>query len=197
MRDFDPQSRERWEHRFERLDRESVPAEPTLPMLDCVEFFKGRNVAEILDVGCGDGRWAVFLARRGFVVQGFDFSERAVRYAQAWADRENLVVEIVPGTVTEFPFEGEIFDAAVASLVLDVLTPREMAMAIDQLAARVRRGGALFALFHPYPEPGDERVRPYRDNDLRRVFPAFRLLDFRSYSGGWRGLFLKRLSSND
>src|SRR5258706_9071309 len=34
-----------------------------------------------VDLGCGNGRNAIFLARRGFVVDGVDYSQRAIDWA--------------------------------------------------------------------------------------------------------------------
>src|SRR5882672_2906684 len=34
-----------------------------------------------VDLGCGNGRNAIFLARRGFVVEGVDYSQRAIDWA--------------------------------------------------------------------------------------------------------------------
>lgn len=46
--------------------------------------------ARVLDVGCGPGRHALELARRGFTVEGLDISEEFVRLAQESAQQEGL-----------------------------------------------------------------------------------------------------------
>ncbi|SHK21391.1 class I SAM-dependent methyltransferase [Rhodothermus profundi] len=46
--------------------------------------------SEILDVGCGRGRHARVLARRGYRVTGIDVAERALQIAQARAAAEGL-----------------------------------------------------------------------------------------------------------
>lgn len=52
---------------------------------------QGRTV---LDVGCGTGRLARFLARRGARVTGIDFSEKAIALAQKSAATDNPVYRV-------------------------------------------------------------------------------------------------------
>jgi SAM-dependent methyltransferase len=163
------------------------------PLRECVDFLMGRNVETILDAGCGNGEAALFLAERGFVVEGFDPDPQLAARAQQAADRRRLVAEFKPGRFDAIPFELELFDAVVAFLTLDCITPRELAMAIDWFGRHVRRGGSLFALFHPYaPQKTEGYPIAYRDNELRRMFLDFQLMQFQSYSGGYRGLFFRR-----
>lgn len=53
-----------------------------------------------LDVACGDGRNALWLAERGWTVTGVDFSEAAIARAREEAARRQLVVDFVVGDVT-------------------------------------------------------------------------------------------------
>jgi ubiquinone/menaquinone biosynthesis C-methylase UbiE len=163
------------------------------PLQDCVEFLTGRNVETLLDAGSGEGETGLFLAEQGFVVQGFDPSADSVARAQRRAEEGRLGAEFVQGHWDAIPFEHELFDAVVAVLTLDCITPRELAMAIDWFGRHVRRGGSLFALFHPYaPREDSGYPRAYRDNELRRMFLDFQLMQFQSYPGGYRGLFFRR-----
>ena len=105
--------------------------------------------SRVLDVGCGPGRHALSLARRGFRVHGIDISQTFVDVARLAAEREGLTkvatFERVDARVAALP---PIFDAAIClcqgafglmdhlSHDLEVLTG---------LAGALRPGGA-FAL---------------------------------------------------
>src|SRR5262249_46802172 len=145
--DFNAKDRDIWDGIFQNVPGAWMAAPPSVHMTDCLEFFKPRNVETVLDAGCGVGRWSIFLARHGFLVSGCDFSENAIRFAREWATRERLAAEFDVAPVTAIPFNGEIFDGVVAALVLDSLSRREMAIAIDGFHDRLRRGGLLYALF--------------------------------------------------
>jgi SAM-dependent methyltransferase len=54
-----------------------------------------------LDVGCGSGRDAVYLAKRGWQVTGVDFAETGLNAARQRAQREGVEVQWVKGDVAE------------------------------------------------------------------------------------------------
>ncbi len=78
-----------------------------------VEYLVGvlglRAGQRVLDIGCGPGRHAFELARRGLLVHGVDISERFVELARRDAP-EGATFERLDAR--ELPFEGE-FDAAI------------------------------------------------------------------------------------
>src|ERR1700692_4663320 len=78
----------------------------------------GRLVAEVaglapgraLDVGCGEGADAIWLARRGWTVTGIDISEVAVRRAREAAELAGAMVEWLSGDALQTPFAARSFD---------------------------------------------------------------------------------------
>jgi SAM-dependent methyltransferase len=68
------------------------------PMLDSPDApAPGRAV----DIGCGSGRDAVYLAKRGWRVTAVDFVDKALATAKQWAAEEGVQVEWVRGDVAE------------------------------------------------------------------------------------------------
>ena len=68
--------------------------------------------ARILDVGCGTGRHAIELARRGYRVTGLDLSAGMLAEARTKAMLAGFAVEFVQADATDFRFP-EPFDAAI------------------------------------------------------------------------------------
>ena len=63
--------------------------EPDDFIVDFVSTLKDKQSSTIIDVGCGAGRNAVFLAKEGFYVVGIDISSTAVELALQKAKNEN------------------------------------------------------------------------------------------------------------
>lgn len=69
--------------------------------------------ARVLDVGCGEGRYARALSRAGMRVTGFDLSEELLAAARARSPGLPGAPTYVRGDMRELPFHAQ-FDAAVS-----------------------------------------------------------------------------------
>ena len=78
-----------------------------------------RPVEHVLDLGCGNGRHAIYLARQGLKAAGIDVSEQAIEWARAWAKREGLEIDFRTGNIEHLPFADNTFDVVVSHGVLD------------------------------------------------------------------------------
>jgi len=112
----------------------------------------------ILDIGCGTGRHAVELAKRGFSVVGVDLSEAQLRKAREKAARENVQAEFLKHDARDLPFREE-FDAVIMLCegAFPLMETDEMNFAILANAARALRSpgklifttlNGLYRLFH-------------------------------------------------
>jgi 2-polyprenyl-3-methyl-5-hydroxy-6-metoxy-1,4-benzoquinol methylase len=99
-----------------------------------------------LDVGCGEGRNAVWLAERGWSVTAVDFSDVALAKAGELAARRGVDVEWVPADVLDYEPEPEAFDL-VAVLYLQ-LPHVELTRVIRAAVQALAPGGTLVVLGH-------------------------------------------------
>lgn len=85
----------------------------TLGECDFIEQELGYNkTLQILDVGCGTGRHALELTKRGYSVTGIDLSEAQLRRARQKAEAEKLDIPFLQADARNLPFENS-FDAAI------------------------------------------------------------------------------------
>lgn len=95
----------------------------------------------LLDVGCGDGVYAIEAARRGAVVTGVDTSEAMILAAGRRAAHHGVNVELQLGDARALPFEDETFDVVVAVTVL-CFVPHPVD-AVREMARVLTPGGRL------------------------------------------------------
>src|SRR6476620_8179785 len=103
-----------------------------------------RNLKTALDLGCGNGRHAIYFAREGFNASGVDVSPRAIKWASDWARRENLDIDFRVGDITELPYPDKTFDVVVSHGVLDHVRAETARLS----AAEVRRVISPNGLFY-------------------------------------------------
>jgi len=131
----------------------------TLGEVDFVERELGADRSKrILDIGCGTGRHAIELVKRGYHVTGFDLSEGQLRLAREKAARAGVTVDFQRRDATQPHFHQE-FDAAIMFCegAFPLMETDEMNYAILAHACAALRPGAklllttlnaLFPLFH-------------------------------------------------
>lgn len=106
--------------------------------------------ARVLDVGCGPGRHALALARRGIEVVGIDLSPDFVELARAAAAAEGLPARFDVLDVRDLAFVKE-FDAAVCLCQggFGLLGGADEVEVFGRIVAAVREGGGLaVSAFH-------------------------------------------------
>jgi len=68
-----------------------------------------------LDIGCGNGRNAIFLSDKGYEVDAIDFSEEALKIAQSKAKERNLEVNWIKKDVQKHNFPKDKYDLIILS----------------------------------------------------------------------------------
>jgi 2-polyprenyl-3-methyl-5-hydroxy-6-metoxy-1,4-benzoquinol methylase len=68
--------------------------EPPKPLVDMIESGKVKP-GKALDIGCGEGFYSIYLARKGFDVTGFDYSEAAIEMARKNARKAGVSIKFM------------------------------------------------------------------------------------------------------
>ncbi len=90
-------ARERWNERYAQPDREWMPETPAEWLVEHERLLAGGGRA--LDVACGDGRNALYLAQLGYMVDAIDVSDVAIDALRATTEARGLTMTIVPRVV--------------------------------------------------------------------------------------------------
>lgn len=117
----------------------------------------GRRPGRALDVGCGEGADAIWLAQQGWVVTAIDISEVALSRAREFADRADVSVEWVRGDALAVELGRAAFD--LVSLQYPALPKASGEAAVRRLLDTVRRGGLLLAVYHDMDDEHREHMK--------------------------------------
>ncbi|MBT7914018.1 class I SAM-dependent methyltransferase [Candidatus Bathyarchaeota archaeon] len=100
-----------------------------------------------VDIGCGVGNYAVWLASKGFQVTGIDVSEKAIEIARDQAQQKGVDCEFLVGDLVSPDFEPEgVFQFAYDWEVLHHVFPEERGIYIDNIRKMLEPGGIYFSV---------------------------------------------------
>ena len=131
----------------EAYDREPF-TQGTLGECDFIESeIGGDRSVPVLDIGCGTGRHAVELARRGYRVTGIDLSPSQIERARAKAAAAGVAPDFRVGDARALPFDGEFGLAVmICEGAFPLMETDEMNFEILRGAARALRPGGKLVL---------------------------------------------------
>jgi SAM-dependent methyltransferase len=137
-----------WDARYSERDGAMWSGGPNGRLL--VEV-AGLTPDRALDIGCGEGADAIWLARSGWTVTAIDVSEVAVGRARAAAELAGAAVDWICGDALQMAFPAGSF--ALVSMQYPALPKAAGEVAVRALLDAVRPGGLLLAVYH---DLGDE-----------------------------------------
>jgi tellurite methyltransferase len=156
-----------WEEKYRSGDR-GKEDDPTILLVEVAEKL-APGIA--IDLACGTGRNALYLAEQGWEVTAVDGSEKAIELVQERSLARGLPLrtKIADLSAPNFTLPSDMFDLILIAFYLqrDLLTKAK---------AAVRRGGVIVAIVHT-PEAGEKwsekRAAP---GELRQFFHGWELL---------------------
>lgn len=143
--------------------------EPNAFMTDVLRDWKPGRA---LDIGMGQGRNAIWLAKQGWDVTGFDLSNTGVQIARKLAEGTGVKINALVADADQFDYGTDRWDLIVLSYI-----PFDSFR--DRIIRALRPGGVvLVENLH-----GDSRrVRligtGFRNNELLQAFPGLRVLRY-------------------
>ena len=163
----------------ERYSTGQVPWDDVLPPPEVRALVNKLKPGQALDLGCGYGRTAIYLAQHGWRVDGVDFVPQAIQEAQRRAEAQGVAQQIRfhVGSVADLNFLSGRYDLAIDigcmhSLGLELQTAYR-----DELR-RLLRPGATYLLFARLRSPGDEPANGpggAAESVLKMLFAPFQL----------------------
>ena len=165
---------EHWDERYATVGR-LFSSHPDTAM---VELVTPLPPGRALDLGAGEGRNSIWLARHGWTVTAVDASAVALDRVGAAAAAEGLSVSPVQADIGDFLRRGDSFDLVVIANIHP--SPEERAVLLRAAVGAVRPGGHLFLVGHHVDSLGRvgplDAARLYTEEALGGALPGLRTL---------------------
>ena len=134
--------REDWDARYAGVENLWAAKPNRFLVAEVADLEPGRA----LDLACGEGQNAIWLATLGWQVTGVDYSEVAIAKARGRAERDGVDAEFVCADLVTYEPGSSVFDLVVV-LYLHIPS-RERHVVLDRATAALATGGTFLLVGH-------------------------------------------------
>lgn len=121
--------------------------QPSAPAVHAAEVFHAAGAQDVLELGAGHGRDALYFARQGFTIQATDFSPNGLQQLQHAAQSQGVaerVTTVVHDVREPLPLPDTSVDAVFAHMLLCMaLSTKEIHAAVGEIRRVLRPGGTF------------------------------------------------------
>lgn len=171
-----------WESEYNNLERETF-GKPSDEIYDIAcELKKG---SQILDVGAGEGRNAIYLSEQGFNVDAFDISEKGIKKLNYLATKKGVYINSFICDVSNFIFCKQ-YDLIIAHGILQFIDNSIRNKFIEQMKNFTKVGGyniiSVFTNTTEIPEDlKDLMIGVFKDGEIKTYYTKWDV-EYKSYS---------------
>ena len=175
--------RGQWDQKFNK----SEYVYGTEPALFLRENIAKLPVGRVLDIAMSEGRNAVFLAKKGFNVEGVDFSEVALRKAKKLAHEQHVSIATINADLSHYKIKENSYDVI---LNIDFL----LRGLVPEIKKGLKKGGVVvfenFTVDQLKNPDGQGTSRDWLLNkgELKEMFKDFEILVWHETNDGKRAV---------
>ena len=166
------------------------------PFLDELLEIHGGCPSElkVLDIGCGEGKDAVYMAERGCKVTAFDITESGIRKTKLLAAKKGIKLNAFVADINDFDIEDK-FDIVYSTGTIQYLFDNNIDSFFEKIKSIVNVGGYVYfnvfvdKPFLELPPDWDKEEKMWKTGDLFKHFADWEIckmeeIIFEDNSGG-------------
>ena len=142
-----------------------------------INIIKYKKTGNVLDLGCGEGRDAIFLAKKGFKVTAIDFSTTGIKNLLEKAKREKVKIITKIEDIKKFSFNKK-YDAIISFSVLQFLKRNEVFNIIKKMKKNTKiRGLNIITAFNE-KNPNKNFPFLFREGELKDMYKNWETIQY-------------------
>jgi cyclopropane fatty-acyl-phospholipid synthase-like methyltransferase len=160
-----------WDEIYLKIEKERKILKPHSDLKEIAKFFKREKVKKILDLGCGNGRNLIFLAKKDFEVYGIDYSKIALKFLKEGLKEEGLKAKLKLFNIfKKLPYKDNFFDALISIRVIHHQRLKEIKKLMREIERVLKTGGLFFGTVLAREKIPKERLSQLKFIDKRTYF---------------------------
>ncbi len=159
---------EHWENNF--LNKaEMFGKGPSIASVYSAKIFKSHRISKVLEMGAGQGRDTLYLAKQGFKIDSLDYSKKAIDDIidkSRTNSLENLITPKVYDLRLSLPYKNECFEGCFSHMLYCMAFSMNEIISLNNEVLRILKKGGIniFTVRNTYD--GDYKNGIHRGEDL-------------------------------
>lgn len=140
----------------------------TEPPKELIELVENGEIkpCKVLDIGCGEGFYAIYLASQGFEVTGIDLSKNAIKYAKQNASKKGAKINFIAMDILDLSKINEKFDFIFEWALLHHIMPEKRKKYVKDVSDLLNKNGKYLSVC--FNEKSDHFAQP---GEKERIVP--------------------------
>ena len=172
-----------WESNYRASNAADTFGQASQEVIDL--SLKLKTGSQILDLGCGDGRHALFLAKKGFEVTAIDISTAGIKKLSQLAKRSGVPINTQLADMRQFEFTSS-YDVIIAHGCLHLIPRIDWFELLVRIKEHTRNLGFNIIVVFTNKLPPPEDLRPFHvglfnEGELYDFYKDWEIVESRSY----------------
>ncbi len=172
-----------WEKSYQEIDTVAFSTEPNVTITEFEHLLNDQS--KVLEVGCGEGQNAIYLAGKGHHVDAFDLSEYGIAKLKHRCELSNVQVNAFTADLTTYQFE-RYYDMITCFGTLHFVDKNEWKKFIKNAKEYTNMGGIHIIQIFTDVVPASEDIAPFaiglaKDEEIKELYTDWEILQFKSY----------------
>lgn len=171
-----------------------IPFFVNAPDENLVQYFRDGPIkaGRVLELGCGAGRNAIYMAEQGCMVDAVDLSQEAINWGIERAKTNNVNVNFLCQSIFDLSLKPEAYDVIYDSGCFHHILPHRRISFLDMVKKGLKPGGyfglVCFALdgmgadmtdWEVYRQRSLKGGLGYTEEKIKAIFQDFEIIEFR------------------
>ena len=173
-----------WEKAYQDEKTVAFSLEPNATLKEFEHLLSKQS--KIIDVGCGEGQNAFYLAKHGYCnVDAFDLSEYGIEKLRQRCRKENILLNAFTADLTTYQFE-QTYDMVMSFGTLHFVQKADWKAFINRAKAHTNPGGIHIMHIFTDTVPASKDIAPFaiglaKDAEIKELYNDWEILQFKSY----------------
>ena len=173
-----------WEETYKVDDIFTFGSEPNNTIIEFETLFNKSD--NVLDVGCGDGKNSLYLAKQGFTnIDAFDLSENAINKLERLARKGDININAWVDDVCKFNFK-KAYDLIISFGTLHFVSKDNWHNFVLKAKENTVIGGFHIMQLFTDKVPASPDIAPFavglaHDEEIKELYNDWNIIQFKSY----------------